>query len=58
MNFRCKINCTVRLSSNKPGLVLVSTGILKVGIAIRNGEFFKNPKLLKINDKNNFALAA
>ena len=27
MNFRCKINCTVRLSSNKPGLVLVSTGV-------------------------------
>ena len=43
-----------------PGGVMVSTGVLKVGIAIRGpvNRVIKLEPFLKRNDKNNFALAA
>ncbi len=40
------------------GDAMVSTGILKVGIAIGGGRLLKSPKLLKIIDNDNLALAA
>ncbi len=42
----------------KYGDATVSTGILKSGIAIGGGRLLKSPKLLKINDESNVALAA
>ena len=58
MNFRCKINCTVRLSSNKPGLVLVSTGVLKLEKPSAGRDRAVN-RNLKINaDNNKLAYAA
>ena len=57
MNFRCKINCTVRLSSNKLGLVLVSTGVLQSGKPSAGRDRTVNRKL-NINAEDNYALAA
>jgi len=57
MNFRCKIKCTVRLSSNKPGLVLVSTGVLQSGKPSAGRDRTVNRKL-NINAEDNYALAA
>ena len=50
----------IRSASEARGDAMVSTGVLKVGIAIRGpvNRVIKLEPFLKRNDKNNFALAA
>ena len=57
MNNKRKKNCTVRLFSNKRGLVLGATGVLQSGKPSAGRDRTVNRKL-NINAEDNYALAA